>query len=133
MAQQTKATLQSWFKKGLKPLQQQFYDWMDSFWHKDESIPISSVTNLQTTLNSLGVGGAAIWGGITGTLANQTDLKNALDAKAAVLDVGDKTTLITTDKASLVAASNEIKGNVNQLQSDGITLSIFKVSNYATL
>ena len=28
-----------------------------------------------------GGGGEAVWGGITGTLSNQTDLKNALDAK----------------------------------------------------
>jgi len=28
-----------------------------------------------------GSGGAAVWGGITGTLSNQTDLQNALNAK----------------------------------------------------
>lgn len=47
-----KNTLKSWFKRGLKPLELQFHAWMDSYWHKSESIPTSSIENLETTLNS---------------------------------------------------------------------------------
>lgn len=47
-----KNTLKSWFKRGLKPLEVQFHAWMDSYWHKSESIPTSSIENLETTLNS---------------------------------------------------------------------------------
>lgn len=36
-----------------------------------------------------GGGGDAVWGGISGTLSNQTDLKNALDAKADLEDLSD--------------------------------------------
>ena len=39
--------------------------------------------------SSGGGSGAATWGSISGTLANQTDLKNALDAKANTADLGD--------------------------------------------
>lgn len=53
MAIQNINILKSWFKRGFKPLQQQFYDWMDSYWHKDEQLPISSVSGLESILNTL--------------------------------------------------------------------------------
>jgi hypothetical protein len=53
MAIQNINILKSWFKRGFKPLQQQFYDWMDSYWHKDEQLPISSVNGLESILNTL--------------------------------------------------------------------------------
>lgn len=54
MAKQSISTLKNWFKKGLKPLETQFADWLDSYWHKDANdIPINSIQNLQTTLNDL--------------------------------------------------------------------------------
>ena len=34
-----------------------------------------------------GGGGSAVWGDITGTLSNQTDLQNALDAKSNIINV----------------------------------------------
>lgn len=40
-----------------------------------------------------GIAHGAIWGNLTGTLADQTDLKNALDAKAATADVLTKTNM----------------------------------------
>lgn len=45
-----KATLKNWFKTGLIPIQEQFWAWMDSFWHKGESIPQSSIEGLAQTL-----------------------------------------------------------------------------------
>jgi hypothetical protein len=53
MAIQNINTIKSWFKRGFKPLQQQFYDWMDSYWHKDEQLPITSVNGLESILNTL--------------------------------------------------------------------------------
>lgn len=45
---------------------------------------ISDVTGLQDALDSAGGGDGSIdWGGITGTLSDQTDLQTALDAKSA--------------------------------------------------
>ncbi len=38
----------------------------------------------KVTAAANGSGGSAVWGGITGTLANQTDLQAALDAKQDV-------------------------------------------------
>lgn len=42
------------------------------YWKKDAS----------TIIGPIGVGAAAVWGAIGGTLSNQTDLQNALNAKA---------------------------------------------------
>jgi Phage tail repeat like/BppU N-terminal domain len=51
-----------------------------------------------------GGGGAGIWGDITGTLANQTDLQNALNAKADDADLAGKADAIHThDFASITA------------------------------
>lgn len=44
-------TIKSWFVTGAKPVQTQFASWLDSFWHKEETLPISSITNLQNVLN----------------------------------------------------------------------------------
>lgn len=38
MAIKDRNTLKNWFKTGLKPLQSQFWDWLDSFVHKDDNI-----------------------------------------------------------------------------------------------
>lgn len=49
----SKVQLKQWFMSGLKPLQAQYHAWIDSFWHKDDSIPTSSITNLDTVLGDL--------------------------------------------------------------------------------
>ena len=41
-----KTTIKNWFKTGLKPTQTQFWSTWDSFWHKSESLPISSINGL---------------------------------------------------------------------------------------
>lgn len=56
MAVQSRIQLKNWFKRGLKPLEAQFADWIDSFWHQSEdSIPISAINGLETLLNSYAV------------------------------------------------------------------------------
>jgi len=54
MAKQSINTLKNWFKKGLKPLEVQFADWLDSFHHKDATdIPMTAIVDLLDTLNDL--------------------------------------------------------------------------------
>lgn len=45
------STIKNWFKTGLKPTQAQFWATWDSFFHKGEKIPVSSVKDLDTYLN----------------------------------------------------------------------------------
>ena len=54
MAKQSRSTLKNWFKTGLKPLQNQFWDLFDSYWHKDDDlIPQSAIQNLEVEINDL--------------------------------------------------------------------------------
>lgn len=46
-----KETIKNWFKTGLKPTQAQFWSTWDSFWHKSESLPISSISGLGNLLD----------------------------------------------------------------------------------
>jgi len=39
-------TIKNWFKTGLKPTQNQFWSTWESYWHKSESLPISSINGL---------------------------------------------------------------------------------------
>lgn len=47
-----KITIKNWFKTGLKPTQEQFWAWIDSFWHKDEKIPITAIDDIENILNA---------------------------------------------------------------------------------
>ena len=45
------STIKNWFKTGLKPTQQQFWDTWDSFWHKDDTIPVANIEGIDNLLN----------------------------------------------------------------------------------
>ena len=45
-----KNTIKNWFKTGLKPTQAQFWATWDSFWHKDEKIPITAIDDIEAIL-----------------------------------------------------------------------------------
>lgn len=53
MAKRDKNTLYGWAVPKWKPLAVQIKDWFDSYWHKDEAIPITSVGGLQDIINGL--------------------------------------------------------------------------------
>jgi len=40
------ATIKSWFETGDYPTQEEFWDTWDSFWHKNEKIPGTSIEGL---------------------------------------------------------------------------------------
>jgi hypothetical protein len=46
-----KNTLKSWFETGDIPTQEQFWALIDSFFHKEESIPITSIAQIENILN----------------------------------------------------------------------------------
>jgi hypothetical protein len=53
MGQQTRSTLKGWFLRKMEPLQQQFHDWIDSFWHKEDDIPMERIEGLGDALEGL--------------------------------------------------------------------------------
>lgn len=50
MAETPKNTLKQWFVTGAKPLQAQYWAWLDSYWHKSEAISINAIDGLGETL-----------------------------------------------------------------------------------
>ncbi|MGR3791550.1 hypothetical protein [Flavobacterium columnare] len=49
-------TIKNWFKTGSKPTQEQFWAWMESYWHKSEKIPINQIDGIEQvyqTINQL--------------------------------------------------------------------------------
>jgi hypothetical protein len=53
MAKQAILTLKNWFKTGSRPTQAQFWDLFDSFWHKDEQIPIAKIDGVQPLYDAI--------------------------------------------------------------------------------
>jgi len=47
-----KNTIKNWFKTSLMPTQAQFWATWDSFWHKDEKIPITAIDDIENILNA---------------------------------------------------------------------------------
>lgn len=43
-------TLKKWFSNFKKPTQEQFWAWIDSFWHKSEKIPMDSIEGLRDVI-----------------------------------------------------------------------------------
>ncbi|MBE9468963.1 MAG: hypothetical protein IMY72_11690 [Bacteroidetes bacterium] len=52
MAKQTINTLKAWFQTADKPTQNQFWDWLDSFRHKDDNVLAADVDGLQELLDA---------------------------------------------------------------------------------
>jgi len=50
MAIVNRTDIKKWFKTNLYPTQLQFWDWIDSFWHKSEQIPLEKINGLQDVL-----------------------------------------------------------------------------------
>ncbi len=76
------------------------------------------IWKLASTLGGGSGSGSAAWGDITGTLANQTDLQSALDAKADFADLGDAASCDVGPSSGDVAAGNRgmpAGGSVGQL------------------
>lgn len=74
------------------------------------------------------------WGDITGSLSNQTDLKNALDAKAGTTLTGALTDLTTTSKTNLVSAINEVDAAAGSAGTKADNLAAyFTLTNYGSI
>lgn len=48
----TKQELKQYFENGDIPVQEEFWEWQDSYWHKDENIPQDNVQGLKETLKT---------------------------------------------------------------------------------
>ena len=78
---------------------------------QDELVAGANITIVGNVISATGQLSSASWGQITGTLADQTDLKNALDAKQDLIDSSHKLPASNVSGLSTVATS----GNYNDL------------------
>jgi len=88
-----------------------------------QTLPVPPPVSVPTLLNAIrlaassGGSGGAAWGGITGILANQTDLQTALDAKVngtgggSIATGGFTLTVPATGTAALLGAANVFSTN----------------------
>ncbi|MGQ1928355.1 hypothetical protein ACQ1Q1_00935 [Ornithobacterium rhinotracheale] len=53
MAKTDLNSIKQWFKNGLKPTQEQFWAWLDSYWHKDDKIPAENIQGLNEMLSGI--------------------------------------------------------------------------------
>ena len=90
------------------------------------SFTLNQSTAATIALDAGGGGGSAAWGSITGTLSDQTDLQNALDAKTPV----QTTTTGSTSTVTVAVQGGKIYSYSTPLTS--LTLSSVENSQYET-
>ena len=72
----------------------------------------AAIEDLSATVDSRLSNAQSRWGNITGDLSDQTDLKNALDAKADLTAIGDATVTINQDGVQKAQFTLNQKNNV---------------------
>ncbi|MEZ3475332.1 MAG: hypothetical protein K1V79_00180, partial [Alistipes sp.] len=97
MAIRSITQLKTWFRKGAYPLASQFADWMDSYWHKDEKIPIDAVDQLADRLNG------------------KYDAAQANELQKQVEDAVRKTNAVEEDVATLFTNIEELEAEDERL------------------
>jgi streptogramin lyase len=117
MAKQTINTIKQWFRTSLKPTQQQFWDWLDSFRHKDDKIPAADIE------------------GIDELLLSKAD-KSVLDTHLIDPNAHGELFAVKADKTYVDAQDAIVLSNANSYTDSRLTsVYIFKgsVDNYASL
>lgn len=74
----SKKTLKKWFSNFMKPVQEHFYAWIDSFWHKDEKIPMASIEGLERIVESTASAGQLL-NHLNDTNAHRALFENKVD------------------------------------------------------
>ena len=107
-----KTTIKNWFKTGLKPSQQQFWSTWDSYWHKSEKLPISSISGLGNLLD-----GKAEENHTHTNYATKEALDNEIVERARVdaLKLNKPTTNATSDYVLLADGSTAPKSDFGKV------------------
>lgn len=102
--------IKSWFKKGMYPTESQFANTFDSFWHKDDTLPLSAIQNLMQILNDK----ASV-----STLDSKADLNHEHEGYLRLQDIVGKQdkedASLNTNSRTIVGAINELWDKLNEL------------------
>ena len=86
-----KKTLKKWFSNFMKPAQEHFAAWIDSYWHKDEEIPMSKIDGLSRAIENT-VSAKQLLNHLDDTNAHHAlfeELKRQIQAIQTILQVDD--------------------------------------------
>ena len=86
-----KKTLKKWFSNFMKPAQEHFSAWIDSYWHKNEQIPMSNIEGLSKAIENTASAGQML-NHINDTNAHRNlfdELKSQIQAIQTILQVDD--------------------------------------------
>jgi hypothetical protein len=126
-----KKTLKKWFSNFMKPAQEHFSAWIDSFWHKSEQIPMSSIEGLSRAIENTASAGQML-NHINDTNAHRglfDELKNQIQAIQTILQVDDVNldTLqeIVTELKSNAKLQELIDKKVNKEEGKGLSSNDF--------
>jgi hypothetical protein len=131
-----KNTIKNWFRTGLKPTQAQFWATWDSFWHKEEKIPITAIDDIENILNAKAEAEV-----LTNHLTNENAHPQLL-VKARIIPVGEMLVLKVApnenedekefgDFCIGIVENKKIEGIY--VSGDGSALTHYEISNYIQL
>ena len=86
-----KKTLKKWFSNLMKPAQEHFAAWIDSYWHKSEQIPMSNIEGLSRAIENT-VSAKQLLNHLEDTNAHSAlfdELKRQIQAIQTILQVDD--------------------------------------------
>ena len=86
-----KKTLKKWFSNLMKPAQEHFAAWIDSYWHKSEQIPMSNIDGLSRAIENT-VSAKQLLNHLEDTNAHRAlfdELKRQIQAIQTILQVDD--------------------------------------------
>lgn len=108
-----KKTLKKWFSNFMKPAQEHFSAWIDSFWHKSEQIPMSNIEGLSRAIENTASAGQLL-NHINDTNAHRAlfdELKRQIQAIQTILQVDD----VNLDTLQEIATQVKSNKNLEQL------------------
>ena len=127
----SKKTLKKWFSNFMKPAQEHFAAWIDSFWHKSEQIPMSSIDGLSRAIENT-VSAGQLLNHLDDTNAHHAlfeELKSQIQAIQTVLEVDDVNfdTLreIVTELKANIKLQELIDKKVNKEDGKGLSTNDF--------
>jgi hypothetical protein len=113
-----KETIKGWFTTGSKPTQEQFWAWMDSYWHKDENIPASKIEGLNNNTLELGETSTTAHRGDHGAAAyqhSQSTHVTSSDVATAKSEAISAAATDATSKANAAQAAAQTYADTNKL------------------
>lgn len=126
-----KKTLKKWFSNFMKPAQEHFAAWIDSFYNKSEQIPMSNIEGLSRAIENT-VSAGQLLNHINDTNAHRglfDELKNQIQAIQTILQVDDVNldTLqeIVTELKSNAKLQELIDKKVNKEEGKGLSSNDF--------